>query len=62
MPKKAKRGRPRGVKQDAIFQMRASKQFLRAVDEWRRKQTDLPPRSEAIRRLVEQAIGKAKGG
>jgi hypothetical protein len=26
--------------------------FLRILDDWRRKQTDLPNRSEAIRRLV----------
>lgn len=27
--------------------------FLRNLDEWRRKQPDLPPRAEAIRRLIE---------
>jgi metal-responsive CopG/Arc/MetJ family transcriptional regulator len=43
------------------FQMRAAPSFLRAVDEWRRKEADLPSRSEAIRRLVEQALsGKKK--
>ena len=31
-----------------------------AIDEWRRKQDDLPSRSEAIRRLVELGL-KAKG-
>ncbi len=31
-----------------------------AIDEWRRKQPDLPSRSEAIRRLVELGL-KAKG-
>ncbi len=30
-----------------------------AIDEWRRKQADLPSRSEAIRRLVELGL-KAK--
>jgi hypothetical protein len=30
-----------------------------AIDEWRRKQQDLPSRSEAIRRLVELGL-KAK--
>jgi len=29
---------------------------LDAIDEWRRKQPDLPNRAEAIRRLVEQAL------
>jgi hypothetical protein len=32
-------------------------QQLAAIDEWRRKQSDLPTRSEAIRRIVEKAIG-----
>ena len=31
-----------------------------AIDEWRRKQEDLPSRSEAIRRLVELGL-KARG-
>ncbi len=34
------------------LQMRVSKAFLKTVDDWRRKQADLPPRAEAIRRLV----------
>ena len=29
---------------------------LRTVDDWRRKQTDLPSRSEAIRRLIEAGL------
>jgi metal-responsive CopG/Arc/MetJ family transcriptional regulator len=33
-----------------------------AIDEWRRKQEDLPSRSEAIRRLVELGLkAKTKG-
>ena len=38
------------------FQMRVSPSFLRLVDEWRRKQPDLPSRAEAIRRLVERGV------
>jgi hypothetical protein len=38
------------------FQMRVSPSFLRLVDDWRRKQSDLPSRAEAIRRLVERGI------
>jgi hypothetical protein len=38
------------------FQMRVSPSFLKIIDEWRRKQLDLPSRAEAIRRLVEQAL------
>ena len=36
--------------------MRVSEQFLRMVDDWRRRQIDLPSRAEAIRRLVELAV------
>jgi uncharacterized protein len=41
------------------FEMRVPEGFLRKIDEWRRKQEDLPPRAEAIRRLVELGL-KAK--
>jgi hypothetical protein len=34
------------------FEMRVPTSFLASVDEWRRKQPDLPGRAEAIRRLV----------
>jgi metal-responsive CopG/Arc/MetJ family transcriptional regulator len=36
--------------------MRVTEEFLRTIDDWRRKQPDLPSRAESIRRLVEQAI------
>jgi metal-responsive CopG/Arc/MetJ family transcriptional regulator len=49
-------GRPPGRIQDRIFRMRASDTFLKSVDAWRRKQPDIPTRSEAIRRLVERAL------
>jgi hypothetical protein len=42
--------------QDRPFQMRVSEGFLRTVDDWRRRQKDLPSRAEAIRRLVELAV------
>jgi hypothetical protein len=35
---------------------RLSEHFLGMVDDWRRSQTDLPSRAEAIRRLLELAI------
>jgi hypothetical protein len=41
---------------DRLFQMRVSEGFLHALDAWRRQQPDLPPRAEAIRRLVEIGI------
>ena len=49
------RGRPSKQPQDRPFQMRVSEEFLRMVDDWRRRQKDLPSRAEAIRRLVELA-------
>jgi hypothetical protein len=52
-------GRPPGRIQHRPFQMRASDEFLRSVDRWRRKQRDQPSRAEAIRRLVEQALTTA---
>jgi hypothetical protein len=56
--KAKKLGRPPGKVQDRALQMRVSEQFLRTIDDWRRKQPDLPSRTEAIRRLVEKAIEK----
>ncbi len=49
------RGRPSKHPQDRPFQMRVSEHFLLTVDEWRRRQKDLPSRAEAIRRMVELA-------
>ncbi|WP_141098372.1 hypothetical protein [Rhodoblastus acidophilus] len=37
---------------DKQFQMRVSDEFLSIIDGWRRLQPDLPPRAEAVRRLV----------
>lgn len=37
---------------DARFGMRVSPEFMELVDGFRREQADLPPRAEAIRRLV----------
>ena len=55
MTKNKQRGRPKGRAQDRPFQMRVSEAFLQTVDDWRRAQTDLPSRAEAIRRMVELA-------
>ena len=57
---KRPRGRPSVRPQDRLFQMRVSEQFLRMVDDWRRRQIDLPSRAEAIRRLVELAVKMKK--
>lgn len=44
------------LKNDRVFQMRASDDWLAKIDDWRRTQPDIPPRAEAIRRLVAQAL------
>lgn len=36
--------------------VRIQPEMAKALDDWRRKQDDLPGRPEAIRRLVEQAL------
>jgi hypothetical protein len=40
------------------FQMRVSPEWLAQIDDWRRKQPDIPSRAEAVRLLV--AIGRAQ--
>ena len=60
MTKNRPRGRPKVRAQDRPFQMRVSEAFLRTVDDWRRVQTDLPSRAEAIRRMVELAVKMKK--
>ena len=52
--------RPTKDPKDATFQMRVSEAFLKSIDDWRRKQPDIPGRADAIRRLVEMGL-KAKG-
>src|SRR5215203_3352269 len=42
------------------FQMRVSEQFLRTIDDWRRKQPDLPSRAEAVRRLVDAGLSQSQ--
>jgi hypothetical protein len=55
--KKRKRGRP-PVESEAV-NVRMALEALETIDNWRRKQADLPGRPEAIRRLVELGL-KAK--
>ncbi|WP_299307783.1 hypothetical protein [uncultured Croceicoccus sp.] len=38
------------------FEMRATETWIAELDDWRRKQADIPSRAEAIRRLVATAI------
>jgi hypothetical protein len=35
--------------------------FIASLDNWRREQSDLPSRPEAIRRLIELGLKAAKG-
>jgi hypothetical protein len=42
--------------QDRPFNMRLSDRLIGEIDEWRRAEPDLPGRSEAIRRLLAQAL------
>lgn len=44
------------AKLDQRIQLVASNEFSQVVDDWRRGQSDLPSRSEAIRRLVELGL------
>ena len=52
-----KRGRPvttgKGTQVGTQVGTRWQDGHLKEIDDWRRKQVDKPPRSEAIRRLVE---------
>lgn len=43
-------------KLDQRIQLVASQEFSKTVDDWRREQSDLPSRSEAIRRLVQLGL------
>ena len=46
----------------SALEMRLGRSFLKTVDEWRRKQKDLPSRAVAIRRLVERALANRPRG
>lgn len=45
------------------FEMRLEREMIERIDNWRRQQSDLPTRAEAIRRLVELSLAgmPAKG-
>ncbi|MCS3929240.1 hypothetical protein M2175_004271 [Bradyrhizobium elkanii] len=54
-----KRGRPVTTGKGTLVGVRLQPDDLSAIDDWRRKQGDLPGRPEAIRQLVEIGL-KAK--
>jgi Arc/MetJ-type ribon-helix-helix transcriptional regulator len=39
-----------------LVQLRLPDPILKGIEDWRRKQDDIPSRSEAIRRLVEKGL------
>ena len=41
------------------FELRLTPEKWAEVDEWRRRQPDLPSRTEAIRRLIDAALEQA---
>lgn len=47
------------MKHDKILQMRLSAQIKADLDELRRREQDIPTRSEMIRRLISRAIAEA---
>ena len=53
-------GRPKTM--DTRINLSVSDEFILMVDEWRRHQPDIPPRAEAIRRLVEMGKMSIKWG
>jgi hypothetical protein len=46
----------RGKTTGDLIGVRCQAELVAAIDEWRRKQPDLPNRPEAMRRLIEQAL------
>jgi hypothetical protein len=53
-----RRGRP-ATGQDPVTAIRLSPKLRKSVDAWASRQSDRPTRSEAIRRLIEQALAEA---
>ncbi|MGB6177208.1 MAG: hypothetical protein WBF43_12930 [Methylocella sp.] len=48
-----------GMVQGKRVEVRPAAALITAIDEWRRRQPDLPPRAEAILRLVEIGLETA---
>jgi hypothetical protein len=57
--KKRSKGRP--PVDSAAITVRVERAQLTAIDDWRRRQGDLPNRPEAIRRLVAAGLSRAAG-
>lgn len=52
--------RPRAPVTGEPVMVRIQPNMAKALDNWRRKQTDLPGRPEAIRRLVEAGLNSKR--
>jgi hypothetical protein len=46
--------------QDPVTAIRLSKELKALIDKWRNTQSDKPPRSEAIRRLILRGLAAPK--
>jgi hypothetical protein len=55
-----KRGRPFTGGRDPVTAIRLSVEMRAEIDAWAAKQEDKPPRSEAIRRMIEQVLSAGK--
>ena len=56
---KSRKPRAKGTGEPVMVRLQPG--LATPLDDWRRKQADLPSRAEAIRRLVEQALAKGRG-
>jgi hypothetical protein len=57
---KKKRGRPKTTGKGEQIGTRWQEPLLRSIDAWREAQEGEPSRAEAVRRLVEIALGAGK--
>jgi hypothetical protein len=58
IPKKKRGPAPTGQGKPVMVRLQPSS--LEALDAWRKKEPDTPGRPEAIRRLMETALGRAR--
>lgn len=47
------------LKKEGRLELRVDPVWLKKLDEWRRKQPDLPNRAEALRRMADQVLAEA---
>jgi metal-responsive CopG/Arc/MetJ family transcriptional regulator len=59
-PNARKVGRPVEIGAESFIGLRVPEDLVKRVDAWAARQDDKPPRSEAIRRMIEQALAAAQ--